>query len=376
MSEPRLGRRSSFTYAALAVVAGGGTLGVSAIAERFRAADQDRRRVSELRDKAAEQEHALRALEARLEDLETMQRDERRRNVQEEKRLLEEIERLRADDVAHTAQQVAAVEARVQLLREFADRTQLEAAARRVDAQLIHRELVQPTVRVNAKSEVGSGSVIFSRRRAAAKATTGSAVPIRTFVLTAWHIVKDNVVDGVATPIEVDIYDEHGKPRSTSSRLVARHEALDLALLEIENEKLPCVTARLPRIADVERATVFSKVYAIGCPLGYAPMPTSGDLTSLGKELDGISYWMTNAPTIFGNSGGGIYLAETRQLVGVLSRISAYKNLIDVAVPHMGIVTPIKLVYDWLDSTEYAFVHKEGLEPEGSLLNASHPSGR
>ena len=126
-------------------------------------------------------------------------------------------------------------------------------------------------------------------------------------------------------------------------------------------------------IIYLARATVFSKVYAIGCPLGYAPMPTSGELTSTCKELDGVTYWMTNAPTIFGNSGGGIYLAESRQLVGVLSRISAYKNLIDVAVPHMGIVTPMTLVYDWLDTTEFAFVHKEGIEPQADLLNASQP---
>ncbi len=374
MPESQRPRRSSFAYAAVAAVAGGGALGVSWFSEKSREAAAEHRRVVELREKAAEQEHALRALEARLEQLETSQVAERRRNVAEEKRLLDEIERLRANDVAQTAQQVAAVEARVQLLREFADRAQLEAAARRIDARLIHRELVQPTVRVNAKSEVGSGSIVYSRRRGAAK--PGATAPVRTFVLTAWHIVKDNVVDGVPTPIEVDVYDDLGKSRETKSKLVARHEALDLALLEIENEKLPLIASKLPRPADLERATVFSRVWAIGCPLGYAPMPTSGDLTSLGKELDGISYWMTNAPTIFGNSGGGIYLAETRQLVGVLSRISAYKNLIDVAVPHMGIVTPITLVYDWLDSTEYAFVHKEGIEPEGSLLNASHPQGQ
>jgi hypothetical protein len=42
----------------------------------------------------------------------------------------------------------------------------------------------------------------------------------------------------------------------------------------------------------------------------------------------------------------------------------------------MGIVTPMALVYDWLDSTEFAFVHKEGVEPESALLNASHPQGR
>ena len=70
---------------------------------------------------------------------------------------------------------------------------------------------------------------------------------------------------------------------------------------------------------------------------------------------------MINAPTIFGNSGGGIYHASSRTLIGVLSRISAYKNMIDVAVPHMGLVTAMDVVYDWLSTTRYAFVYKDRL---------------
>src|SRR5581483_8745414 len=206
----RLGRRSSLAYAAIAAVAAGGTLAVSSVAQHVRELEAERARTAELRLKAAEQDHALRGLEARLEELEGLQRDEQRRNTAEEKRLLDEIERLRAQDVAHTAQQVAAVEARVQLLRDAADRAQVEEKARRVDAQLIHRELVQPTVRVNAKSEVGSGSVVSSKMRGG---------KVRTFILTAWHIVKDNVQDGAPTPIEVDVYDEHGKPREAKSKL-------------------------------------------------------------------------------------------------------------------------------------------------------------
>ena len=250
------------------------------------------------------------------------------------------------------------------MLREVADRAEREAASRRLDSALIHRELVEPTVRVNAKSEVGSGTLVYSRRR---------KDRVHTLVLTAWHIVKDNVVgEGGNSPVEIDVYDERGKPREEKGKVVARHENLDLALLELEGDKVVTVTARLPRLADLDRLAIFAPVYAIGCPLGYAPMPTAGQLTSKEKELEGLTYWMVNAPTIFGNSGGGIYASDTRQLIGVLSRISAYKNLIDVAVPHMGIVTPISQVYDWLDTTEYAYVHKEGVS-EAESLEAGHP---
>jgi S1-C subfamily serine protease len=352
-------------YVSVALLAGGAAGGSALFAGRTRTIEEAHGKIAELSTKTVEQERALRGLEARLEGLQAGLASQGVKDREEHDRLVAEIEKLRAVDAARTTQHLAEVEGRLNLLREALDRSTLEASVRRTDATLNHRELVEPTVRVNAKSEVGSGSVIYSRVR------NGKA---RTFVLTAWHIVKDNVVaEGGPTSIEVDLYDEHLRPRELRGKVVSRHEPLDLALIEVESERPLPVVARLPRPQDLARASVFSKVYAIGCPLGYAPMPTSGELTSTCKELDGVTYWMTNAPTIFGNSGGGIYLAESRQLVGVLSRISAYKNLIDVAVPHMGIVTPMTLVYDWLDTTEFAFVHKEGIEPEPDLLNASHP---
>jgi S1-C subfamily serine protease len=352
----------ALVYLALALGAGGTAASLSAISKSERETAGALASAESLRGTLVAQESELRAVEARLEKLDERLTLERRASREEHDQLVYELERLRKQDVASASQHIASVEARVQMLRELADRAERESSARKLDTALIHRELVEPTVRVNAKSEVGSGTLVYSRRR---------KDRVHTLVLTAWHIVKDNVVgEGGPSSVEIDVYDQHLRPREERGRVVARHENLDLALLELESEKPVAVTARLPRPSELERLTIFSPVYAIGCPLGYAPMPTSGQITSKDKELDGLTYWMMNAPTIFGNSGGGIYAADTRQLVGVLSRISAYKNLIDVAVPHMGIVTPITQVYDWLDSTEFAYVHKEGLEPE--VLEAGH----
>jgi S1-C subfamily serine protease len=352
-------------YVALAVAAGA-VAGLTAIPALERRVDHAHACASELAATIARRDRTVRQLEDTITSLGGELARERRREAAEHERILAEIARLRAQDAARTSEHLASVESRVQFLRELADRSALEASSRRLDEKLVHRELVQPTVRVNAKSEVGSGSLIYSR------AHKGQP---RTFVLTAWHIVKDNVGEGGPTPIDVDVYDALSKPTEFRGKLVAREEALDLALLELHAETVFPVTARLPRTQDLERVSVFAKVYAIGCPLGYAPMPTSGELTSTAKELDGVTYWMTNAPTIFGNSGGGIYLADSRHLVGVLSRISAYKNLIDVAVPHMGIVTPFTRVYEWLEKTEFAFIPREMLAPETAVLNASHSTG-
>ena len=57
---------------------------------------------------------------------------------------------------------------------------------------------------------------------------------------------------------------------------------------------------------------------------------------------------MINAPTYFGNSGGGVYRADTHQLIGVFSKIYTHGKGSPVVIPHMGLCTPIDEIYTWL----------------------------
>jgi S1-C subfamily serine protease len=207
--------------------------------------------------------------------------------------------------------------------------------------------LLAPTVKISSKSDVGSGTVIFSEK-------TGPK--FTSYVLTAHHIVEQNYDARNPIPLDVLSFNDGRQVRQETGIVVAISRQLDLALIEVRSEKVYESVAKMiapERVGDVR---LYSRVNAIGCPLGYAPTPTSGELTSKNKQLDGHTYWMINAPTIFGNSGGGIYLSDTGEMIGVLSRISAYKNLIDVAVPHMGIMTSMNDVYSWLDRENYQFV--------------------
>jgi hypothetical protein len=95
-------------------------------------------------------------------------------------------------------------------------------------------------------------------------------------------------------------------------------------------------------------------VCAVGCPLGNDPVPTHGEVSSLANELNGANYWMINAPTYFGNSGGGVYRADTRQLIGVFSKIYTHGKGNPVVIPHMGLCTPISAVYEWLAAEQLA----------------------
>ncbi|MBL4846717.1 MAG: trypsin-like peptidase domain-containing protein [Planctomycetes bacterium] len=282
----------------------------------------------------------------------------RQRSSQEARARLEaRLERALREGRGQAALQgrLSELDARVKSLSRAAkDHEQLlESARHDADVQLRYRELMSPTVRVQSKSEVGSGTILLSKPVGRGRA--------RSYVLTAYHIVEEAEDEDGGTPLEVDFYAKGKLIRTELAKLVARQIDLDLALLEVRGYHVYTTKARIPTRGGLARTPVFSKVYAIGCPLGYSPLPTSGELTSKEKELDGSHYWMINAPTIFGNSGGGIYEAKSRTMIGVLSRISAYKNMIDVAVPHMGLVTPLNQVYDWLDGTRYAFVYRERL---------------
>jgi S1-C subfamily serine protease len=327
--------------------------------------------IAELEQQSATRRDEVARLERRLGQVDEGLEAARRLEAAARARLMEEVEARAKGDAAKFGQELGGLEQRVLALREAAQEHArlLEQARGRADAARRVRELLAPTARVNALQEVGSGTVVWSR-------STGDRA--RSYVLTAWHIVQEDAAGAAA--IDVDLWGDGRTQRTERARIVAKDATLDLALLEVDGKEVHPAPARLPSLASLDGLEVFSPVHAVGCPLGYPPMPTSGELTSRDKALDGRRYWMVNAPTIFGNSGGGIYAAGSHELIGVLSRISAYKHMIDVAVPHMGLVTPMADVYAWLDKVGYGFVYRDRLaEPARAevttSLPASAPSG-
>ncbi|HVY61051.1 MAG TPA: trypsin-like peptidase domain-containing protein [Planctomycetota bacterium] len=229
------------------------------------------------------------------------------------------------------------------------EQTGLTAVRRRLEsvAPRDYTALLTPTVKISSKSDVGSGTVIYCEKK---------GERFISYILTAHHIVEQNYDARNPVPLDVYSFRDGQKIREETGIVVSVSPQLDLALIEVETDRPYESVAKLIAPERIAQVKLYSRVNAIGCPLGYAPTPTSGELTSKNKVLDGQSYWMINAPTIFGNSGGGIYLSDTGEMIGVLSRISAYKNLIDVAVPHMGIITSMNDVYSWLGHERYAFV--------------------
>jgi hypothetical protein len=216
--------------------------------------------------------------------------------------------------------------------------------------------LLAATVRIESRTDVGSGTVIFSRPDGDGHVA---------YILTARHIVESNIPGHV--PVFAAAYVDGTRVHEAQGLVIAASRRLDVALVEARSPSPFPAVARLSPPERLQSMPLYSRVRAVGCPLGYAPMVTSGDLTSKAKVLDEQTFWMVSAPTIFGNSGGGIYAAGTGELLGVLSRISAYKSSFDVAVPHMGIVTSLVEVYDWLARERFQFLFDDRVSPEECL---------
>ncbi len=209
-------------------------------------------------------------------------------------------------------------------------------------AELTNKMLL-PTVQLNGEDTVGSGTLIFSGENP-------TSHRVESYVITSHHVVRNILAD---TPraandgFDVTVYLPNEK-LTVKGKMVASQQKIDAALVRLfTDRKLPNVANILPR-DEASQIKVWDLVCAVGCPLGNDPVPTQGEVSSLHNELNGANYWMINAPTYFGNSGGGIYRADTKQLIGVFSKIYTHGKGNPVVVPHMGLCTPIDAIYEWL----------------------------
>jgi len=215
--------------------------------------------------------------------------------------------------------------------------------------------LMGPAVRLSGGGTVGSAVLL-----------PGEPSPNgwRTRVLTAWHVVRDirlGLDEGAAIPVAV--YSEDGSVCEEYARLLCRNVEMDIALLELTSTTARLPEARLASRKTLDAIEVFEPIYAVGCPLGNDPIPTHGELSDPHHDVDGTNHWMISAPTYIGNSGGGIFHAETDELIGIFSKIYTHGTLRPTVVPHMGLAVPLTEIYDWLEREGYASLTPDHAEP-------------
>ena len=92
-------------------------------------------------------------------------------------------------------------------------------------------------------------------------------------------------------------------------------------------------------------------------------------ITYMDDEIEHYKYWMSSAPTIFGNSGGAVYrwssARKQYEYIGVPSRISIQPMGFSAdAITHMGYFIPIDRVYKLLKENSYHFIYDEDVSFE------------
>ncbi len=245
-------------------------------------------------------------------------------------------------------------------------RTDLSRVADHVvpDHTTLSSKMISPTVQLNGNDTVGSGTLVYS----GASPKSGQ---IESYVLTSYHVVRNILSDTPSAKtdgVQTTIYLKDDR-KDVRADLVLHEPKIDAALLRLRSTEVWPGLARVLRRECAGHVEVWDPVYAVGCPLGNDPIPTNGTISSLKNELNGANYWMINAPTYFGNSGGGIYLAESRELIGVFSKIYTHGKGNPVVIPHMGLCTPITAIHEWLGREKMDWV----LTGEESLAELSAP---
>ena len=186
----------------------------------------------------------------------------------------------------------------------------------------------------------------------------GSAVLVKHVVtedesyylaLSCYHVIRDILEERGGTEIESVFEQNREQVLFLSGRMIAYDTQVDLALLRIDTElDLGKVASLAPR----ERAKVidtFTEIYTVGCPLGTPVQATSGEISREDWTMEAEDYWMVSTPAYFGNSGGGVFLAETCELIGIFSKIYTHGTYQPQVITHMGLAVPIDVIHNWLD---------------------------
>lgn len=232
----------------------------------------------------------------------------------------------------------------------------------------LHKNVLYPTVRIRAEGHVGSG-VIFS-------SVQNKKEMYDTYILTNHHVISEAisikeewnpltqkmVKKETRATVDVEQFKYQYLSQATGTLLIQAdvlewNKDQDLALLKLRSDdKFEAV--KLYPLGKENDLRIFMPVYVCGSGAGHAPFPTRGEISSMRDEIDNLPYYMINAPIVFGNSGGACFLADTKEYIGIPSRVAVtFTGWAPNAVYHMGYIIPIPRIYKWLKNTGWGGIY-------------------
>lgn len=232
--------------------------------------------------------------------------------------------------------------------------------------------VLKPVCRVRTGKAIGSATIICSNDNG-------------TYLLTNWHVIescveykevwdellKRNVKKEFTSTVEVDIHkiDENGRSVGLITmigEIVVGNQMQDIALLRLRStETFPCVLLYPEK--DADSVPLLTPLACCGAALGEKPIVTFGHLNGTQIEIDKYEYWLSSAPSIFGNSGGALFanMDDKWYFIGIPSRIAVVPiGFGGSAITHMGYFIPIFRIYKWLRDNCYEFLWDPSISKE------------
>ena len=168
-------------------------------------------------------------------------------------------------------------------------------------------------------------TVTVTRRRDFFGRVTGREVPLGTGTGFVWdrdgHIVTNSHVLRGASNARVVMHDQ----TSYMAEYVGGSDRHDLAVLRID---APADSLRPVRLGDSDRVRVGQSAYAIGNPFGYSATLTTGIISALSRQIEGLTgdiiedVIQVDAAINTGNSGGPL-LDSRGRVIGINSQIAS-----------------------------------------------------
>lgn len=236
-----------------------------------------------------------------------------------------------------------------------------------MSAELLHEKLIYPVIRVNSG---GSGTIIYSKPNAAGA--------FSTYALTNYHVIDSAISivkqwdSGLQKDVKIEkrklIYAEIFKYKNLSipigtlkieAKIVLYNKDEDMALIKLSLEEKALYIADLYPLGKETEMHVTDETIAVGCSLGWPPIPARGMITRMNVYINSLIYHMSESQIIFGNSGGAMYRINPETELGEYIGIPSGAPVIgwSSAVSHMGVFIPINRIYAWLERENYQFIY-------------------
>jgi len=220
-------------------------------------------------------------------------------------------------------------------------------------AEEAHEKFIYPIVRITYGSGGGSGTIIHSLEDGTYILTNNHVISEAVRIVEEWDSEKQEEVKKEKRSVvyvEIFKYRNISTPVGTlkvEADIVAYNEDEDMALLKLRlDELIPHVACLTPKL-EIAELQVTDKTIAVGCSLLFPPLPSDGILTRKNFLINSLTFHMSSAQIIYGNSGGGMFNAETGEFIGIPSMVPIVGW--GTPITHMGLFIPISRIYDWLE---------------------------